>query len=308
MRRAHPSYLKRTLIAVFCGMLMHFADAQQLPQFSQFMYNNLVLNPAYAGADEALSVSLLHRSQWTGVENAPSTQSLSIHTLVKKKQIGLGLTIVSDRIGVHKNTSILSNYAFHIAVKEGVTFSMGLQAGITNLKSDYASLAGTSADPKLANSVNETNLDFGAGLSLRSRAFQLGLSVPGLISQTVGLNDSLSVTLKKMSWLGYLRYRFTLTEAWAFEPAILVKYLPGLPVSIDGNLNFVFRDVFTSGVSYRSHESIDLLLRFQLTPQLQFGYAYDYPIQSAARLSSASHELMLSYVFRNYQRNVKSAR
>lgn len=308
MTKAHLSHLKRIALIMFFGTLVLFVHAQQTPQFSQFMYNTLALNPAYAGAEKALSLTMLHRSQWTGIENAPSTQSFSAHSLIKKKQIGLGLTIIRDRIGVHKNTNILTNYAYHIYITENSILSMGIQAGITNLKSDYASLAGTSKDPKLVNVVSETKLDFGAGIYFRSPVFHLGLSSPGLLSQTVNLNDTVSVKLRRANLLGYSRYRFTLTEAWGIEPGVMVKYFTGLPVSVDFNLNLIYRNALTAGLSYRTHESIDLILKFQLTHQLQFGYAYDYPVQYAAKLSSASHELMLNYLFRNYHKNVESSR
>jgi len=308
MRRAKSFYLKPLITVMLLGIAVGATLAQQLPQFTQFMYNNLVINPAYAGADEALSLTLLHRSQWTGVDNAPSTQSFSAHSLLRKKQIGLGLTIVRDEIGVHKNTNILTNYAYHINVAEGTVLSMGLQVGLTNLKSDYASLASAPLDPKLVNSINETMIDFGAGLYLRSPRFNLSLSSPGLLSRTVSVSDSVSVNFKRANFMGYGRYRFTLSDQFDMEPGIMIKYFTNLPFSYDVNLNFIYRKVLTTGVSYRRNESVDLILKFQLTRQLQFGYAYDYPINYAARLSSASHELMLNYLFRDFKKRAASPR
>jgi len=308
MKRATPYYLRPFLTALLLGITLSVTTAQQLPQFTQFMYNNLVINPAYAGADEALSLTLLHRSQWTGVDNAPTTQSFSAHSLIRKKQIGLGLTIVRDEIGVHKNTNILTNYAYHINLAERTVLSMGLQVGLTNIKSDYASLASAPLDPKLVNSINETMIDFGAGLYLRSPRFNLSLSSPGLLSRTVTVNDSVSVNLKKANFLGIGRYRFTLSDQFDMEPGIMIKYYATLPFSYDVNLNFIYRKVLTTGVSYRRNESLDLILKFQLTPQLQFGYAYDHPINYAARLSSASHELMLNYLFRDFKKRAASPR
>jgi len=272
------------------------------------MYNNLVINPAYAGADEALSLTLLHRSQWTGVDNAPTTQSFSAHSLIKKKQIGLGITIIRDEIGVHKNTNILTNYAYHINLAEKTVLSFGLQVGLTNLKSDYASLASAPLDPKLVNSINETMLDFGAGLYLRSPRFNLSLSSPGLLSRTITINDTVSVNFKKANFLGFARYRFILSDNLDMEPGFMIKYFTTLPLSYDINLNFIFRRVLTAGVSYRKSESIDIIMKFQLTPQLQLGYAYDYPVNYAARLSSASHELMLNYLFRDFKKRAASPR
>ena len=151
-------------------------------------------------------------------------------------------------------------------------------------------------------------IDFGAGLYLRSPRFNLSLSSPGLLSRTVSVSDSVSVNFKRANFMGYGRYRFTLSDQFDMEPGIMIKYFTNLPFSYDVNLNFIYKKVLTTGVSYRRNESIDLILKFQLTPQLQFGYAYDYPINYAARLSSASHELMLNYLFRDFKKRAASPR
>jgi type IX secretion system PorP/SprF family membrane protein len=302
------SYLYPILVIIILGAATFHSKAQQGPQFTQFMYNNLVINPAYAGAEEAFSLTMVSRNQWSGIENAPSTQSFSAHTLVKKKHVGLGLTIIRDQLGVHKNTTALTNYAYHIKINEGSFLSMGLQVGIANLKSDYASLQGPNLDPKLANSINETTIGLGAGIYYRSPKLQIGLSAPELLSPTAHMNDTVSITFRKNTAFGYARYRFTLSETLDMEPGSFVKYFPNLPVSVDLNLNFIYKKVLTTGVSYRNNESVDLILKFQLTPQFQFGYAYDYPLSSATSLGSASHELLIHYVFRNIQKNVATPR
>lgn len=282
--------------------------AQQVPQFTQFMYNNLVINPAYAGAEEILSLTMINRIQWAGVDKAPATQCLSAHTLIRNKKIGLGLTMINDRIGVHKNFSALTSYAYHMALSKKSILSMGLQVGVTNLKSDYASLAGNSNDPNLANSINETMLDFGTGIYFRSPRFHMGISTPQLLSKSIQLNDTLSISVQKINMLVSSRYLITLSESFEMEPGLIVKYYPDVPVSYDINLNFIYRQALTMGVAYRKTESVDLLLKFQLTAQLQLGYAYDYPISYAANLSSASHELLVKYQFRKTHKHVASPR
>jgi type IX secretion system PorP/SprF family membrane protein len=281
---------------------------QQSPQFTQFMFNNMVMNPAYAGAEEALSATLLTRSQWTGVENAPSTQCFSAHTLLEPQQLGLGLAVIRDRIGVHSHTNIRTNYAYHLPVRKDAILSVGLQAGVTMLKSDYASLLGNSGDPKLMSSLQETMLGLGAGVYYRTTRWCAGLSVPELLSRNVTVQDSLTVHLQRSNVLGYARYSFVLNKSFDLEPGILIKHFANVPMSVDLNVNVVYKKVLTGGLSYRSKESVDVLMRFQLTPQLQFGYAYDHPVSFAGRISSASHELMVSYLFRNIQRDVASPR
>lgn len=312
MRQGKNIWLLKTvlLVAMIQTLWTMESQAQQKMQFTQYMFNGLVINPAYAGADEALSLTFLQRSQWSGVENAPNTQTFSGHTLFKKKHFGAGITIVNDKIGVHKNLSVLTNYAYHLRVAEKSYFSMGIQAGINNLKSDYASLISTANnDPKLYDPIlSRTFFDFGAGVYFRSPRFHAGISVPELLPQQFTINDTLSVELSKMNFFFFSRYRITLNENVDLEPSGLIKYLSGVPVSFDANINMIYRKVLTLGLSYRRAESVDFLMKAQVTPQLQLGYAYDYPIGVISRLSSGSHELMVQYVFRYIQKNVASPR
>jgi type IX secretion system PorP/SprF family membrane protein len=302
--------LKTVLLGVITFLMTGENSAQQKMQFTQYMFNGLVINPAYAGGDEALSVTFIQRSQWAGVENAPSTQTLSGHTLFKKKHFGIGLTIVNDKIGVHKNLSALANYAYHLHVAEKSYLSMGIQAGVNSLKSDYASLVTTANnDPKLYDPImSRTFFDFGAGVYFRSPRFHAGVSAPELLPQQFTINDTLSVELSKTNFFIFSKYRLTLNENVDLEPTGLIKYLSGVPVSFDVNINMIYRKVLTMGLSYRKKESVDFLLKAQVSPQLQIGYAYDYPIGVISRLSSGSHELMVHYVFRYVQKNVTSPR
>jgi type IX secretion system PorP/SprF family membrane protein len=286
-------------------------QAQQNIQFTQYMFNGLVINPAYAGADEALSLTLLHRNQWSGIDGAPSTQTFSAHTLFRKKHIGLGLTLVNDKIGVHKNIAALSNYAYHLQTGKNSYFSFGLQAGVHNRKSDYSSLVGSTSnnDPKLFNTlISSTYFNFGMGLYFRSPRLHVGFSSPELLTEMETLNDSVSIELSKVHSFLYAKYRITLNENVEFEPSLLLKYLAGVPLSYDVNVNMIFREVLTMGVSYRKDESVDFLLKAQLTRQLQVGYSYDHPIGEISRLSSGSHELMINYLFRYTKSNVTSPR
>ena len=274
------------------------------------MFSGLVINPAYAGVDEALSLTFIHRNQWSGVENSPSTQTLSAHTLVSKQHLGLGLTVVNDKIGVHKNQSIMTNYAYHLRTGKKSVLSMGLQAGIHSAESDYASLVGgATSDPKLNNvAVSERYVNFGMGLYFRSPALHIGLSAPELIPERVSLNDTVSFHLSTTNFFLFSRYTITANERIAYEPALLLKYLPGLPLSFDVTVNMIYHKVLTLGLAYRKMESVDFLFKAQVTPQLQLGYGYDHTIGDISRLSNGSHELMVQYLFRYVQTNVSSPR
>jgi type IX secretion system PorP/SprF family membrane protein len=298
------------LIASIFVVLPLTLRAQQTFQFSQYMFNGLVINPAYAGAEEALSLTFYNRSQWGSVEGAPTTQTLSAHTLMRRQHVGTGLTIVSDRIGVHHNLMVYGAGSYHLKVSARSHLSFGLQAGLSHRESDYQSLgANTNSDPKLAGtSVSRNSVDLGAGLYLRSPRVDIGVSVPQLMPARVLVNDSVSVKFNKTQGLLFSRIRFEISPSVRLEPGFLLKYFPGLPLSYDINANVVFHKVLITGLSYRKDESIDFLLRAQVTPQLQLGYGYDNTIGNVSALSQASHELMINYLFRFTKNNVASPR
>jgi type IX secretion system PorP/SprF family membrane protein len=234
---------------------------------------------------------------------------LSAHTLVKKKKLGLGLTLVNDKIGVHRNLSAMTNYAYHIRTGTSSYLSMGLQAGFHSTRSDYASLNGASNDPKLNDiNISETFFDVGAGIYFRSPRFHAGLSAPELLPNKVSLSDTVSVQLDRANLFFFSKYKIIVSENMALEPGLLLKYLPDLPLSYDINLSMIYRDVLSLGLSYRKKESVDFLLKAQITPQLQVGYAYDHTIGDVARLSNGSHELMINYLFRYTQSKVVNPR
>lgn len=284
--------------------------AQQRVQFTQYMYDGLVLNPAYAGADEALSLTFITRDQWSGLKGAPNSQTLTGHTLFKKKNVGVGLTINNEQIGVHRNLNVSTSYAYHLNLDETSFLSFGLQAGINNLRSDYGSILGEAGnDPLLNNAlITHTSFNFGAGIYYKSEKLDIGYSAPEMIPEKFPLNDTFSVKLNNLNHFIFSKYRLSVNEHIDMTPSILLKYMSGVPLSFDMNINFIYRDVLTTGLSYRRNESIDFLLKIKATPQLQVGYSYDYPIKQIAELTSASHELMIQYLFSFTQKNVASPR
>jgi len=308
-RAIRDHFLYSALLAALLLLVCQPGIAQQKVQFSQYMFNNLVINPAYAGADEALSLTFIHRAQWTGVDDAPTTQTLTGHTLFKKKHFGLGATLVNDQYGVHKNLSALTDYAYHLQTGKQSFLSFGLQAGMHNTRSDYASLiGGVTNDPRLYANVSETFFDFGAGVYFRSPRLHVGFSAPQLLPETINLADTLSVRLSRTNYFLFSKYRIRQNESIGYEPSILLKYFPGLPFSFDVNINMIYRNVLTLGLSYRKQESVDFLLKAQITPQFQIGYAYDHAIGSVARLANGSHELMVQYLFKFVETKVASPR
>lgn len=285
--------------------------AQQGAQFTQYMFNPIVINPAYAGSDEALKLTLVNRSQWVSVEGAPVTQGLYANGLFQRQRVGVGLSFVNDKIGIHRIQDLRGMIAYHLPVSKEATLSFGMQAGISMARSNYASLntGNTTLDPQLAGAgVSSTTPMLGMGAYYRSKRFHLGLSMPSVLSQRATLSDTLSVKWKRVNYLLFSKYDFALGENMRLEPSILLKYYPGAPLSFDVNTCLVIRDALTLGLSYRKKESIDFLLRAQLTRQLQFGYSYDHVIGEVVNASRGTHEISVSYLFRFSYDNVDSPR
>jgi type IX secretion system PorP/SprF family membrane protein len=284
--------------------------SQQRVQFTQYMFNGLAINPAYAGADEALSLTFMNRSQWRGLDGAPVTQTLSGHTLFKNKHVGLGFTIMSDKIGVHKNKTAQGSFAYHLPVARKSYLSFGLQAGLNNQKSDYGSIANTAnPDPKLIYSASSQSfVDFGVGLYLRTPKYDVGLSLPNMVSHETRLNDTLMIKQSRANYFLFAKYKIALTDNIDFEPGLLLKYLHGVPLSYDLNANVIVSKALTLGLSYRKKESVDFLMKVQISQQLQLGYAYDFVLGSASTMAGSSHELMVNYVFKYTHRKLSSPR
>ena len=309
-RQTVPARIATALTMLLTCVVPGKIYGQQPVQYTQYMFNGLLINPAYAGAEGPLSLTFIQRSQWTGVEGAPSTETLSAHSLFKEKKMGLGVSVVNDRIGIHKNLNALANYAYHVRIDHDTYLSMGIRAGVHNRRSDYLSLIGDmNSDPHLQNpSISHTSFDFGAGVYFRSSNFHVGISVPEILPQRLQVNDSLTIEMGNTNYFLFSKYRLSLSDVIDLEPGTLIKYLPGLPFSFDVSMNVIFHEAITTGISYRKNESVDFLLKAQVTPQLQFGYAYDYPINKIARISNGSHEMMVSYFFRFVRSGINSPR
>ena len=302
----------KLIITFLFNLVAWSVCGQQIGQYTQYFSNELIINPAFAGAQEALSLTMVHRSQWTGLDGAPSTQTLSAHSLFKNKHIGLGASIINDKIGIHRNLTFNTSYAYHLQVDNDAYLSFGLQLGVNHKQSDFGSVAGQVQnlnDPSISGFTETTTaIEMGTGLYYRDSRLHLGLSAPKLFSSKTSFNDSISRDLNKPHYFLYSRYRLPVNRNLKLQPGILVKYLPGVPVSFDFHFAAIFNDVLLTGISYRSFESIDLALQAKLTPQLKAGYNFDYPIGDVGELSHSSHEIMLNYLFKFSKYKIKRPR
>ena len=287
--------------------------SQDAIQYSQYFSNQLVINPAYAGADDALSITLVHRNQWTGIQGAPSTTTITGHTLFKQEKTGLGMSLFVDEINIHRNVNFAGIYSYRIKTGKNSYLSMGLQAGLNHVRSDYASLTTTiynPMDPGLpAEQQSKTEFQFGTGVFFKGEKLEFGLSAPVLYtSGEYGFYDTLTHLNSASHYFLHARYKFRVNQNVMLVPGFLIKSQTGRPIAVDYNFETILKEVVMVAVSYRSFESMSLILQMKLLPQLRFGYSYDIPLKSQVRQYFNAHELMLNYVFKYNNYKVRSPR
>lgn len=293
-------FLKATIFFI-CILLIFKGNkvkAQQYPVFTQYYFNELVINPAYAGSQVQLSLTAMYRNQWVNYPGAPKTFNISGHTSFLKKKVGVGLLVDHDEIGVYKNNHIYGMYSYKLNFAKS-TLSMGIQAGVNILGADYNKLDLKDLDdPSFANSINTLKPNFGVGLYYNRKNFFVGLSVPFILNNVVTA-PSVGSLIKEARYY-FLRSGvvFPLNDIVKMNPSFLLRTQEGQPVSLDLNDAFIFYDVFSVGISYRSSDSFITFVDLNITEQLHFGYSYDWTKSSINNFSNGTHEFMLNYRFK----------
>lgn len=268
---------------------------QQQQLYTQYMFNQLSINPAYAGTDKAANVTFLTRHQWLGVEGAPSTQTLSMHAPFPKRKIGLGLQLINDRIGPINQFGLYGSYAYLVPMSIG-TLSAGIQAGFNFYREDLAGLRVTDpSDGALGDVLSAFLPNVGAGLWFQADKWYVGASVPQILKGSVEGSGSGIASTQVPHWFVTGGYIFPLTADIKLKPNVLMKIVEGAPIQWDLNVNVLFQEVIWAGISWRSFDSFDFLVEAMLTPQLRLGYAYDLTTTALRTVTSGSHEIMLNY-------------
>lgn len=277
--------------------------AQQLPQFTQYMYNTISINPAYAGSRETLSVVGLHRSQWVGLEGGPTTQTISVHSPLRNERVGIGFSFINDELGYENFTYFYGDFSYTIPLNENYKLAFGMKAGFTQYYIDKPLLNDPTVinDPFFDDVSNRWSPNIGLGAFLHSNKWYIGLSAPRILNTDYnnGKKGAVDyVALERVSYYLTGGYVFDLSETTKFKPAMLLKATNGAPLSFDITANFLFNETFWLGASYRINESAEALggiADFQVSKQLRIGYAYEYPISEIRTYSSGTHEILLMF-------------
>lgn len=290
--------LKIQILLLLCLVLFASpAKAQQEPMYSQYMFNMLNVNPAYAGNRAVDNISLLYRKQWLNIPGAPSTGTVSWDRRQEGTNIGYGIQLYNDQIGIESTSGAQAFYSYKIPFSSS-SLSFGLSAGVLNYRAAYSQVQTTTGgDPLFQEDVQGWLPTVGIGALFATDNWYLGLSVPALLRTKINtFNQSVTTGANNHYFLtgGYI---FNMSESFKLKPSVMVKAVTGAPLEYDLNLNGWIQDVVGVGVSYRTNDAFVGMFEIQISPQLRLGYAYDYLISNLKTYSKGTHELMLRYEF-----------
>ena len=301
-------FIKFNIIA-FALLCSSAAFSQQLPQFTQYMFNTISINPAYAGSRETLSLVGLHRSQWIGIDGGPTTQTFSIHSPMRNEKVGLGLSFINDELGFENFTYIYGDFSYTIQVSETTKLAFGLKGGFTSYSIDQELRDAEPDDPAIYGIENRWSPNIGAGAFLHSDRWYVGLSTPRILNTDYHGSDDYEA-LEKVSYYLTGGVVVDVNESVKFKPSFMVKATNGAPLSYDITGNFLFNEKLWLGAAYRLDQSAGALggiIDFQVSKQFRIGYAYEHPISDYRPYTSGTHEVLLMFeVFKS--KRVKSPR
>lgn len=292
---------KYLIITISFWVSIGYLKAQQDAMFTHYMFNTLAVNPAYAGSREALTLTGLTRHQWVNFEGAPSTQTLTAHTPIHTENLGLGLSIIRDKIGPVNMTSLYGDFVYRVKAGNG-KLAMGLKGGLNIMQAALTSLkTEEQGDAVFQQNIQSALLpNFGLGLYYYQDRYYVGLSAPKLLENNFLDNSTSggsSLATEKRHYFFIAGYVMDLNQDVKFKPTLLTKMVQNAPIEIDLTAQFLFYEKFNIGAMYRSQDGIGALIGYQFTEQFRMGYSYDYPLTKLRTYQSGTHEIMLSYDF-----------
>jgi type IX secretion system PorP/SprF family membrane protein len=290
----------RTYIFSVCLLGAFFAKGQQSIVYSQYLFNGLLINPAYAGSHVQVSGTLTYRNQWVNFQGAPETTTLGLHSAFMNGKVGVGLLATNDQIGSYSNTGLFGSYSYKIKdYRTGGVFSMGVQAGFNNFKGDFGDLPlKGDADDIFSGFISEFRPNFGGGVFYYNDKLWAGFSVPTLLTNTKLFTGSLEqLTTPRFYYLnaGLKLNLDPRTKRLVLQPSFLVRAQEGTPLSVDYSLNLVFDDLISIGSSFRSGDGAIAFINYKLSNKFYVGYSYDYTTSDIQQYSNGSHEIMINF-------------
>lgn len=301
------------LLGLLVGFMSYDLEAQQDPHYTQYMYNMNIVNPAYAGSRGTLSIGVLGRTQWVGLDGAPQTLTGVIHAPVGKN-LGAGFSAIVDEVGPVKEQNIYADISYTISLSEEGRLAFGLKGGITLFNTDFTNIllpqTPRGADEFFDDNINRSFPNFGAGVYYYNEKFYIGLSAPNFL-ETLHFekeNNTITRAAEETHYFLTSGYVFDLSQSTKFKPSVMLKGVQGSPLSVDVSANFLFNDRLEVGANYRLDDSVSLLANFGVTPSMRIGYAYDLTTTNLGNYNSGTHEAFLLWDIDFSKKNLKSPR
>jgi len=296
--------MKTKLFSIVMMFTAIVSFAQQDAQYTQYMYNTINVNPAYAGSRGALSFFALHRTQWVGLDGAPITNSISVNTPFNNTNLGAGFSIVNDEIGPSTSNSISADISYTVPVSESFRLSFGVKATANLFNIDITKLnPSDQTDPQFQNFDKDFSPNIGAGIYLHSDKAYVGFSIPNIMETNAYNDNDVAIYKEKINYYLIGGYVFDFSSSLKFKPAFMTKMVEGSPLQVDVSANFMFIDKLTVGVAYRWSAAMTAMVGFQISDAFYMGYSYDFETTALENYNSGSHELFLRYEI--FQKNSK---
>ncbi len=304
---------KRHLLFIMLVMSLGLCtntQAQQEPNYTQYMYNTMALNPGYTGTAGGLQANILYRSQWVDVEGAPEIQNFGIHTPLQNENIGLGLNVTNEKIGPSDELNINGNFSYQLKTGYYTKLALGLNAGARVLNIDWSKGRFRDLDdPLLNNNIrNRWMPSVGAGAYFYSEKWYLGLSVPNFIRSDYYSDVQEAVLSDRLHYYLIGGYVFNLSSSLKFKPAFFTRMVSGAPLSVDVSANFLLDEFLSLGASYRWDDSVSFLAGFQVSENFFLGYSFDYTVSDFNKYNNGTHEIILRYELFSGNNKIKSPR
>ncbi|PHQ60213.1 MAG: hypothetical protein COC08_07690 [Maribacter sp.] len=311
IKNSRFSRLTLTMVSLTMLLITSLVTAQQDAQYTQYMYNTVSVNPGYAGSRGNISVAALHRSQWLGLDGAPTTQTFNIHSPIGYRGVGLGFSIINDKIGPTSETSFDIDFSYTIYTSTTGRLSFGLKGSANLLDVRFSELNQYAPDQSLEQDINNRlSPNIGAGVYYHTEKFYLGLSVPRFLGTSHFDQSSISTAKEQMSFYFITGYVWDLNSFLKFKPTVLTKVVQGAPLQLDLSANFMMNDKFILGAAYRWDAALSAMVGFQVSNKFLIGIAYDKETTElgSAAFNNGSFEVILRYDFITVKGNLKSPR
>ncbi|MCK8141129.1 type IX secretion system membrane protein PorP/SprF [Flavobacterium sp. I-SCBP12n] len=300
--------MKKNFFLIILMSTAFTSFAQQDAQYTQYMYNTINVNPAYAGSRGVMSIFALHRTQWVGLDGAPITNVASINTPISDSRVGLGVSFVNDKIGPTNENTLSVDLSYTVPMSENYKLSFGIKGTANLFNLDISKLNPVDIDPSIQNVENKFSPNVGAGIYLHSDKAYVGFSVPNFIESNRYDDNEVAIFKEKINYYLMAGYVIDLSSEVKFKPAVLSKLVIGSPLQVDISGNFLFSEKFTVGVAYRWSAALSGMVGFQVSDGIYIGYGYDRETTKLNNYNSGSHEIFLRFELFSRQSRIVSPR